>query len=92
MKYFNLDNEEKELLEEFERGEWKRVKNFKQAKKRAEMAAKYTLSKIKNINIRLSLQDVQRLKAKAAEHGLPYQTLAATVLHNFANEKIKLTL
>ncbi len=92
MKYFNLDNEEKELLEEFERGQWKRVKDFKASKKRAEMSAKYTLNKVKNINIRLSLQDVQRLKVKADQHGLPYQTLAATVLHDFASDKIKITI
>ena len=92
MKDPKLDAEEKQLLEEFERGEWKRVDNYEEEVKKAREAARLTLNKIKNINIRLSLRDVNKIKAKAAEHGLPYQTLVATVLHNFANEKIKITI
>lgn len=34
-----------------------------------------------NINIRLSEQDLFRLKVKAAEEGLPYQTYIASLLH-----------
>ena len=35
MKYYELDKEEKELLEEFEKGEWLPVKNQAKAKKKA---------------------------------------------------------
>lgn len=85
MKYFELDEEEKQLLEEFERGEWKPVKDFAKAKKEAMEVARNTLNKIKNINIRLSEKDLQKLKAKAIEEGLPYQTLASSILHKYTN-------
>lgn len=39
-----LDQEEKEIMESVERGEWKRVANFEEEKKKAESAAKATLT------------------------------------------------
>lgn len=84
MKYYTLDPEEKEILKAFEEGKLVRVKNFAQEKKLLEEAARNTLNKNKNINIRLSERDLQRLKRKAMEEGLPYQTLASSVLHKFA--------
>lgn len=92
MKYFELDKEEKELLEEFEKGEWVPVKNQARARQEAMEAARNTLDKIRNINLRLSQRDLQKLKAKAAEDGIPYQTLAGSVLHRFANKQTRSSL
>lgn len=85
MKYYELDKEEQELLKQVEEGRFTRVKNFEVEKKKAMAAAKNTLNKIKNINLRLSERVVERLKTKAAEEGIPYQTLASSVLHKYAN-------
>lgn len=85
-KYYELDPEEEEILKAYEEGKLVRVKNFAKQKKLLEQAAKNTLSKTKNINIRLSERVVARLKAKAAKEGLPYQTLASSILHRFANK------
>ncbi len=86
MKYFELDDEEKQLLEEIERGEWVPVKNFAKRKKELMQIARNTLNKTRNINLRLSERDLQKLKAKAARQGLPYQTLASSILHQSASE------
>lgn len=86
MKYFELDDEEKQLLEEIERGEWVPVKNFAKRKKELMAIAKNTLNKTKNINIRLSERDLYKLKNKAAREGIPYQTLASSILHKSASE------
>jgi len=83
-KNLKLDVEEKELLRSVEAGEWKPVKNFSAQKKRFQEAAQATLEKTRNINIRLTERDLQRLKVKAIEEGLPYQTLAASILHKYA--------
>ena len=92
MKYFILDEEEQQLLEEFERGEWKSIKNFAKEKKMFEAAARNTLNKTKNINLRLSEKVVAKLKAKAAREGIPYQTLASSILHKFANSEASSSL
>ncbi|MBI2596431.1 hypothetical protein HYW46_06920 [Candidatus Daviesbacteria bacterium] len=81
MKFYQLDPEEEEILKAFEEGKLVRVKNFARVKKELMTAAKNTLNKTKNINIRLSEKDLYKLKTKAAEEGLPYQTYAASVLH-----------
>ncbi len=86
MKYYELDKEEKELLEEFERGEWTPVKNQAKAKKEAMEAARNTLNKPRNINIRLTERDLLKLKAKAIAEGIPYQTLVSSILHRSVSE------
>ena len=58
MKYYELDEEEKQLLEEIERGEWKPVKDFANRKKFLMQVARNTLKKTKNINIRLTERDL----------------------------------
>ena len=86
MKYFELDKEEQELLDSVERGEWKPVKNLAEVKKKLMVAARNTLNKTRNINIRLSERDVHKLKARAIKEGIPYQTLASSILHQSASE------
>ncbi len=44
-------------------------------------AMKNTLAKRKTVNLRLTERDLLNFKIKAAEEGMPYQTLMASVLH-----------
>jgi predicted DNA binding CopG/RHH family protein len=81
MMYYQLDDEDQKLLDEVEAADLVHVDNVAEAIKRAEASAEATLSKQANINIRLSLGDLYKLKVKAAVEGLPYQTLAASILH-----------
>src|SRR3989344_7027903 len=90
MKYFDLDKEEQEILDGVERGEFRSVENLEQARKDAVAAARNTLAKTKNINIRLSERDLQRIKALAAETGLPYQTFISSLLHQVSNRGMML--
>ena len=71
-----FDAEEQELLDSFERGEWKSVKNLSKGRKRAKEIAANTL--------RISSSDLVRLKEKAAYKGLSYQTFISSVLHEYA--------
>jgi predicted DNA binding CopG/RHH family protein len=50
-------------------------------RKRLQQIAKNTLNKTRNINIRLSERDLHHLRSKAIEEGIPYQTLASSILH-----------
>lgn len=86
MKLYQLDPEEEEILKAFEKGKLVRSKNFDEEKKLLEEAAKNTLNKTRNINIRLSERDLYKLKAKAVREGIPYQTLASSILHKVASE------
>jgi predicted DNA binding CopG/RHH family protein len=85
MQYYELDAEEQQELDEIEaaldNGTLKSVPNFEQEKKRFVAAAKATLNKTKNINIRLSERDLFKIKSMAIEEGMPYQTLVSSILH-----------
>ena len=86
MKYFELTKTEKKILEDFEKDQFVRVKNIKAQKKLYQKYAKNTLNKNKNINIRLSERDLQQLKIRAVQAGIPYQTLAGSILHRYTNK------
>jgi len=44
--------------------------------------------KNKNINIRLSEMDLERIKSRAEREGLPYQTLISSVLHKYVSDRL----
>lgn len=85
MRAVVLSDEEKEILEAFEKGLLVRSEKTEELKKDLVKAAKNTMKKTKNINIRLSEKDLLKVKAKAAETGIPYQTLLSSVIHQFVN-------
>ncbi len=87
MQYFDpadLSKEEQAELQAIENGEYVSVDDVAGAKIEAVAAARQTLNKTRNINIRLSERDLYKLKAKAIEEGIPYQTLASSILHKSA--------
>jgi len=86
MKYYELTDEEKKLLDDVEKSDLVKIPNFEEEKKRFQAIAQNTLNKTKNINIRLSERTVAKLKRKAAEEGIPYQTLASSILHKATAE------
>jgi predicted DNA binding CopG/RHH family protein len=85
MSKIKLDKEEKDILESFERGEWKQVKDFTAEVEKHRQYARNTLKKDKRVNIRLSSKVLEELKALAAETGIPYQTLMSSILHRYVH-------
>jgi|APHig6443717497_1056834.scaffolds.fasta_scaffold64855_4 predicted DNA binding CopG/RHH family protein len=83
-------SEESALLDAIEAGEFKSVDNLKDELAKAKQAAKNTITKNKNINIRISESDIAKLKARSIEVGIPYQTIVSALIHNYTTGKIKL--
>jgi predicted DNA binding CopG/RHH family protein len=82
------DDEERKLITAYERGEFKPVKDQKRAKQAAVQAAQRYMRKDARINIRLSTADLELLKQRAVEEGLPYQTLIASLLHKYVSGRV----
>ena len=80
----SLEQEEKDLLESVESGEWKTSNNIDEEVIFSKKAAGNFLRKDERVTLRLSSGDLDRLKQKAAYKGLPYQTFIASVLHEYA--------
>jgi predicted DNA binding CopG/RHH family protein len=79
------DDEEKDLITAYESGEFRPVEDQQRAKQTAVQAARRYLRKDARVNIRLSSADLEMLKQRAAEEGLPYQTLIASILHKYVS-------
>ena len=87
MKTLKLDHDEKELLEEIERDEWRSVIEGPKDFEKYRSAARRTLKKDKRVNIRISERDLTSIQRIATEEGIPYQTLISSVLHKFVSKK-----
>ena len=84
----NLDREEKELLESFDRGEWKPVAEQETQTERYREYARATFKKDMRVNIRISKKDLEALQSRALEEGIPYQTLIGSILHKYADGRL----
>ena len=76
-----LNEEEQQILQDFERGAFQRIRNVAAEKRDLVLAARATLQKDRRINIRISSRDLQQIQKRAAREGVPYQTYIASSLH-----------
>ncbi len=74
---------EEKILEAYEKGELKSVSPTKADLRKYKEAARATFIKDRRVNVRLSSPDLMDIQARAAEEGVPYQTLISSVLHKF---------
>jgi predicted DNA binding CopG/RHH family protein len=44
--------------------------------------------KARNINIRISEHDLARLKKRAEDEGIPYQTMISSILHKYISDRL----
>jgi predicted DNA binding CopG/RHH family protein len=79
------DDQERDLITAYQRGEFRPVKDQQREKQTAVDAARRYMRKDARVNIRLSTADLEMLKRRAAEEGLPYQSLIASVLHKYVS-------
>lgn len=82
-------HDEHDIIQSIENGEWKSVENFEDVKKSLMHAASETALKDYRINVRISRRDVEALKTKALEEGIPYQTLVTSILHKYVTGKLR---
>jgi predicted DNA binding CopG/RHH family protein len=80
--------EELDIVNAIEDGEFKSVNNLEKEKKMYSQYAANTLRKDKRVNIRISERDLQSIQRKALEEGIPYQTLISSLLHKYINGRL----
>ena len=80
----DIDQYEKEILDDLENDKFVSVKNLKKEVHVAKKAASNFVKRDSRINIRVSKADLDMIRIIAAEEGLPYQTLLASVIHKYA--------
>jgi len=83
-----LKSEEDEILEAFNSGLLKRVKDVEEEIAQHRRVAEEAFKRDARINIRLSSRDLRALQARALKEGIPYQTLVSSVLHKFVDGQL----
>ena len=78
----------REYEDSIDNEEWKSIHNLSEMKEMMISAAKNTMLKDQRMNIRIAKRDLEGLKAKALEEGLPYQTLVSSILHKYVTGKL----
>ena len=81
--------EENKLIKSIEKNAWTPVRDIKGYKKTLREVAVKTMLKDRRMNIRIAKKDLDGLKAKALEQGIPYQTLVSSILHKYIIGKFK---
>ena len=89
MKKIQLDKEEMALENEIGKGAWVKVPDMAEEIRKYQSGARHFLTKNKKINIRLSEWDYNRIKIRAVEEGLPYQTLVSSIIHRYLTGRLK---
>lgn len=74
---------EEQIAKEYEKGRFMSVAPSKAELNRFKEVARATFIKNRRVNVRLSSPDLMDIQTRAAEEGVPYQTLIASVLHKF---------
>lgn len=95
MNNHTLNKEEKETLEAVEAlfNDQKITSTLTKARKEElKLITKETIQKTKSINVRLNVTDLAKLKSKALENGMPYQTIVSTLVHQYNKGKLKIEL
>ena len=78
-----LDKEEKNILEEYEKGKIKTRKPSGDELAKIKFTARNTFKKDRRITIRLYDHDFKGIQKKAMEMGIPYQTLISGMIHRY---------
>lgn len=84
----NYDEEEREIIAAFEAGKLKSTQPSRELLERHRGYARSTMSKDQRVNIRLSEKDLEDIKIKAVEEGIPYQTLMGSILHKYVSGRL----
>jgi len=86
----SLDDYEQDILQSVENGEWVSKNNTQD--RLLQLQSYIKNQKKKAISIRISENDIYELKKKALESGVPYQNIIQMLIHQFASNKIQMSI
>jgi len=80
-----LSREEQDLLDSYERDEWRSVDHLQEQREQYRAYASATLEADGIVSIVLPAQDLKALRRKATEAGVSHQILIARIVHQYAS-------
>ena len=83
-----FDTEEREIIDQYDRGELRQVPNVEAEIEAARRAARNTFNKSRRVNLRVTERDFNLAHYRAREEGIPYQTLLSSVIHKYLSGRL----
>ena len=83
MPTYNLDGDEQELLNSYEKEEWRSVPNLAEEIKCHQQYAAATMQQKLLVGIALPPEDFDGLRKRAEENGTTHQALLAELVHKY---------
>ena len=82
---------EKEIKKMIDNGEFVSIGDKKEIEKYVKLAKQFN-KKNKTITLRISEDDLYKLKLKALSNGIGYQNIIQSLIHKYVNEEIKIEI
>ena len=89
MKKLTLDSYESSILQDIENDEFSSVNHLADEIEEARAMVIRRQQKDLRMNLRISRYDLELIKTRAMEEGVPYQTLVTSIVHKYAQGKLK---
>ncbi len=89
MKKLTLDSYESSILQDIENDEFSSVNHLANEIEEARAMVIRRQQKDLRMNLRISRYDLELIKTRAMEEGVPYQTLVTSIVHKYAQGKLK---
>ena len=83
-----MTNEEREILERFERDELRSIPEAEREMELARRMARNSFNKTRRVNLRVTERDFNLAHSRAREEGIPYQTLLSSVIHKYLSGRL----
>lgn len=83
-----MTNEEREILERFERDELRSIPGAEREMELARRMSRNTFNKTRRVNLRMTERDFNLAHSRAREEGIPYQTLLSSVIHKYLSGRL----
>jgi predicted DNA binding CopG/RHH family protein len=80
-----LDIEEQDLLDSYERDEWQSATMLSKKLEQYQAYANFAFEADGLVSVVLSKDDIEAIHQKATEIGISYQTLIANIIHQFVS-------
>ena len=77
-------------LDDFEQESENNISGYESASDKKKSIIKNIIKRAqkKSVNLRVNCQDLELIKRRAAQEGIPYQTLISSILHKYVTDQL----
>ena len=83
-----MSAEERDVLDGFERGEWRSAADAGREIEMAQQSARKPFNKTRRVSLRVTERDFKLAHSRAREEGIPCQTFLSSIIHKYLSGRL----